>query len=64
MKNEKTSDILVELKKYQLNQVFYREFMGLDYGLILYKNIKIEKDTIKKFDQQTEHFVFSKSLQM
>lgn len=35
--------------------------MDLNYGLILYKTIKIEKDTIKKFDQQTDHFVFSNS---
>lgn len=36
------------------------------HGLKLWsdKTIKIEKDAIKKFDQQTDHFVFSKSARM
>lgn len=38
--------------------------MDLNCGLILYKSIRIEKDAIKKLDQQTEHFVFSKSARM
>lgn len=43
MKKKKTSDTLVELKKkYQWNQVLLGEFVDLNYGPILYNNIKIE----------------------
>lgn len=38
--------------------------MDLNDDLILYRSIKIGKNTIKKFDQQTDHFVFSKSAQI
>lgn len=64
--NEKSDDIwqIGWAKKYQWNQVFWREFMDLNDGLILFKSIKIEKDTMKKSDQQTEHFVLSKSPRM